>query len=248
MSDEKNGTIDVSERSVARGGEAQVVDERMFMQLQVFTGATGHGRLVSAVQESGMDAVLYRDLNDPHGLGLLTMNPDPGHFTRGVRNFLNNEPFVSLKLRREMTMFGRTYAIGHEPDLRDWLLTKPRRTALNNEWPWAVWYPLRRTGAFAALPPEEQRRILGEHAQIGIAYGKQDLAHDIRLACHGLDTNDNEFVIGLVGRDLHPLSHLIQAMRRTRQTSEFIQAMGPFFIGRVLWQSPVDPTAGTAGA
>ena len=49
----------------------------------------------------------------------------------------------------------------------------------------------------------------------------------------GLDAADNEFVIGLVGRELHPLSHLIQAMRKTRQTSEFIEKMGPFFVGHV---------------
>lgn len=79
--------------------------------------------------------------------------------------------------------------------------------------------------------------MLAEHARIGIAYGQADLAHDIRLACHGLDLNDNEFVIGLVGRDLHPLSHLVQTMRRTRQTSEYIQTMGPFFTGHVAWQS-----------
>jgi chlorite dismutase len=76
--------------------------------------------------------------------------------------------------------------------------------------------------------------MLREHATIGMAYGAQELAHDIRLACHGLDTADNEFVIGLVGRELHPLSHLVQAMRKTRQTSEFIEHMGPFFIGYVL--------------
>ena len=60
----------------------------------------------------------------------------------------------------------------------------------------------------------------------------------MRLACHGIDTNDNEFVIGLIGKDLHPLSHLVQTMRKTRQTSEFMQHMGPFFIGHALWQSP----------
>jgi hypothetical protein len=27
-------------------------------------------------------------------------------------------------------------------------------------------------------------------------------------------------------------------MRRTRQTSEFMEKMGPFFVGRALWQSP----------
>ena len=41
----------------------------------------------------------------------------------------------------------------------------------------------------------------------------------------------------LVGRDLHPLTHLVQAMRKTRQTSEFIEKMGPFFVGWVLGTS-----------
>ena len=43
-------------------------------------------------------------------------------------------------------------------------------------------------------------------------------------------------MIGLVGKDLHPLSHVVQAMRRTRQTSEFIAQMGPFFVGRAVFQ------------
>ncbi len=53
-------------------------------------------------------------------------------------------------------MFGRTYASGFEADLEDWLLRRPRRTALNPAWPWGIWYPLRRTGAFARLTPQEQ--------------------------------------------------------------------------------------------
>jgi chlorite dismutase len=114
---------------------------------------------------------------------------------------------------------------------------RPRRTVLNPAWPWAVWYPLRRVGGFARLAPAEQSAILKEHATLGRAYGDADLAHDIRLACHGLDIRDNDFVIGLCGRELHPLSHLVQTMRRTAQTSEYIQSLGPFFIGHVLWQS-----------
>ena len=105
---------------------------------------------------------------------------------------------------------------------------------MNTDCPWHVWYPLRRTGEFATLDPAEQRSILKEHGTIGMAYGRQGLAHDVRLACHGLDTNDNEFVIGLVGRKLHPLSHLVQTMRTTRQTSRYIRSMGPFFVGHVL--------------
>jgi len=45
-----------------------------------------------------------------------------------------------------------------------------------------------------------------------------------------------------LGEQLFPLSALVQHMRRTRQTSEFIQKMGPFFIGRAVWQPEYDPT------
>jgi chlorite dismutase len=116
---------------------------------------------------------------------------------------------------------------------------RPRRTVLNPAWPWGIWYPLRRGGAFARLSPQEQGAILREHGTMGRAYGDADLAHDVRLACHGLDTHDNDFVIGLVGRALHPLSHLVQAMRRTAQTSQYLQSLGPFFVGHALWQSPL---------
>jgi chlorite dismutase len=136
-------------------------------------------------------------------------------------------------------MFGRTYASGFESDVEDWLLARPRRTALNTAWLWGIWYPLRRSGAFARLSPQEQGGIIREHSVLGHAYGDADLAHDVRLACHGLDAHDNDFVIGLVGRDLHPLSHLIQAMRKTSQTSQYLQSLGPFFIGHALWQSPL---------
>ena len=136
-------------------------------------------------------------------------------------------------------MFGRTYASGFEADLDDWLRERPRRTSLNPAWPWGIWYPLRRVGAFARLSPQEQGTIIREHSVLGRAYGDADLAHDVRLACHGLDVHDNDFVIGLIGRELHPLSHLVQAMRKTVQTAQYIQGLGPFFIGHALWQSPL---------
>ena len=144
---------------------------------------------------------------------------------------------IGLTLRPELTMLGRTYSTGYEQDLAFWLLERPSETVLNEAHGWAVWYPLRRSGAFAKLEPREQGGILREHGTIGRAYGAQDLAHDVRLACHGLDAHDNEFVIGLVGKELHPLSHIVQSMRKTRQTSEFINQMGPFFVGRVAWRS-----------
>ena len=138
----------------------------------------------------------------------------------------------------DFTMLGRTYSLGHEPELEHALLRRPVEYALHEGWDWHVWYPLRRNGAFEKLEKHDQSIILREHASIGMAYGKADLAHDVRLACHGLDAGDNEFVIGLIGRDLHPLSHIVMSMRHTRQTSEFIAKMGPFFVGRAVHRCP----------
>ena len=44
-------------------------------------------------------------------------------------------------------------------------------------------------------------------------------------------------MIGLLGAKLHPLSHVVQTMRKTKQTSEYISQMGPFFVGRVVHAS-----------
>ena len=193
--------------------------------------------LAAALEAAGITGVLYEDVNDPHGIGLLTLSRDPNEFIDRVRRVLSVEPFASLNQKHQFTMMGRTYAIGYEPDLDEVLLNRPRRTVLNPEWRWAVWYPLRRSGRFANLPPEEQRVIRAEHGTIGMSFGSADLAHDIRLACHGLDTNDNDFVVGLIGKDLFPLSAIVQTMRKTQQTSLYLERLGPFFIGRVVWQS-----------
>jgi chlorite dismutase len=228
-------TVDVRER----GATQQSVDRRLFMQLQAFGGCADAKALVRALEASGAEAVLYQDLNDPRGVAVLGMSEDPTFFVGPFRELLNTGPFGELTLKPALTMVGRTYASGFESDLEEWLLRRPRRTALNPAWPWGIWYPLRRTGGFARLPPAEQGTIIREHSVLGRAYGEADLAHDVRLACHGLDAHDNDFVIGLVGRALHPLSHLVQAMRRTVQTAQYLQTLGPFFVGHVLWQSPL---------
>jgi len=230
-------STDVKIDVLERGAGGATSDRRLFMQLLVYAGCTDAKPLTAALESHDVEAVLYADLGDPTGVGLLSFSEDPAFFVTSLRDLLSAEPFSALTSRPEMTMFGRTYASGFEPGLEDWLLQRPRRTVLNPAWPWAIWYPLRRVGAFARLDPKEQSAILREHATIGRAYGDADLAHDIRLACHGLDTHDNDFVIGLVGRELHPLSHLVQAMRKTAQTSEYIQGLGPFFIGHATWRS-----------
>ena len=219
-----------------RGANQQMSDRRLFLQLQAFTGCTDPKPLIAALDASQAEAVLYLDVSDPKGVGVLTMTEDPTFFVAGLRELLNAPPFGGLTRRPEFTMLGRTYASGFEADLEDYLLRRPRRIAGKPDWSWAVWYLLRRTGAFARLSPKEQGTILREHATIGRAYGEAGFAQDIRLACNGLDANDNDFVIGLVGPDLHPLSHLVQNMRKTIQTSEYIEKLGPFFVGWSCWQ------------
>jgi chlorite dismutase len=241
-SNEHVGVIDTSERSGEHTGQPQRCDQRLFMRLLVYrvAGSERADAVVDALAETlselGCPSVIYRDLMDPRGLGWLTWSSDAVHFVTTARDAIQRPSLAGLTLREEFSMFGRSYATGYEPDLRFALLERPVQAVLSPNHPWAVWYPLRRHGTFERLSREEQAHVLREHAVIGRAYGEQGLATDVRLACHGLDSQDNEFVIGLVGADLHPLSHLIQRMRKTRQTSEYIARMGPFFMGHVAWR------------
>ena len=245
MSDEAKGlpTIDVNEYGGKKDGERQMMNRRLFMQLVVFDVPEAEGaddvarHLGKLLHERHIPGVVYADAMQPRGVGLLSWSEDPAHFVRQVRPLFAHEWLRRAVLRPSFAMMGRTYATGHEPDLEHVLLRRAVQNVMNESWPWHVWYPLRRTGAFARLEPQEQGSILREHAQIGFAYGQAELAHDVRLACHGLDAEDNEFVIGLVSKELYPLSHLVQTMRKTKQTSEYIAKMGPFFVGHALHRS-----------
>lgn len=229
--------LDIAEKGGARQGVRQSLDRRLFLQLLAFTDCRDARPVVEELKKSGLAGALYADVNDPRGIAVLAFDEDPGFFTGRLREVLNGPNFDRLTPRPELTMLGRTYSLGYEPDLEDWLLRRPRRVVLDPAQPWAIWYPLRRTGSFNKLPHEEQMQILKEHGNIGRVFGDAGLAQDIRLASFGLDAKDNDFVIGLIGPRLHPLSAVVQSMRKTRQTSEFIQSMGPFFVGKALWQS-----------
>ena len=233
-------SVDLSEKGASIDGKRQVLDRRIFVQLLVFEDSPNTSVLINALQdEAHFPAVLYRDMNNPNGLGLLTMSEDPDFFVNDLRHFLKKASFKNLTIRHEYTMLGRTYAIGHEQNLKDWLIDRTPRVTTNPEMKWAIWYPLRRKGSFAMLPPREQGEILMEHGMIGRAFGSAGLGSDIRLISNGLDQNDNDFVIGLIGKELFPLSALVQRMRSTKQTSTYIEEMGPFFVGRAIWQSSV---------
>jgi chlorite dismutase len=225
--------IDVREYGGKKDGVRQQSDRRLFMQLLVLdvpaeaapSADQAADQLAALCTRERVPSVVYADAMSPRGFGLLTWSDDPSHFVRKVRPLLAADGLARATVRPGFSMIGRTYSNGHEPELEWSLLRRPIENVTREAYPWHVWYPLRRTGAFARLEG---------HATIGMAYGAQELAHDVRLACYGLDAADNEFVIGLVGPELHPLSHLVQAMRKTRQTSEFIEKMGPFFVGYAL--------------
>lgn len=223
---------DLSEKGGLKAGVQQRSDDRLFMQLLVFGGCPNAAAAAGDLAELPIETIVYEDLNDPQGIAVLALSRDPNTFVDTFRPALMRGTFSSLVLKPELAMFGRTYALGYEPDLNETLIERPRRTVLNPEWAWAVWYPLRRGGKFVQLPPEDQRRILAEHGAIGKAFGAGDYVHDVRLACHGLGRRDNDFIVGLVGRDLFPLSAIVQSMRKTQQTSLYLDRLGPFFIGR----------------
>jgi chlorite dismutase len=235
--------LDLREKGGVKDGQPQLSDRRLFMQLTVFSGCRDAHKLINSLIGTGVDCVLYEELNDPTGVGVLAMSDDPNLLITKLRHDLNGGPFAELKVKPEFSMLGRTYALGYEPKLEDWLLHRPRRVVSDPATPWAVWYPLRRSGAFSRLPRPEQMQILKEHGTIGRQFGDAGYATDIRLACHGLDKNDNDFVIGLLGKDLFPLSALVETMRPTVQTSTYIQNMGPFFVGRAIWRTPIKEAA-----
>ena len=229
--------IDIRETGAPIDGEPQFSDRRLFFQLHVFEDCSDPEMITKTLEQSRLNAVLYDDLNCPTGIGVLFAAENPEALMTASRDLLlQAREMPDVLYRSEMTMLGRTYSSGREPNLEEWLINRPLQNVLNPNFPWAIWYPLRRKPEFYRLERREQGRILGEHAMLGRSYASGGHASDIRLACFGLDTNDNEFVIGLVGPELYPLSRLIQDMRRTEQTTKYIESLGPFFVGKVRKQ------------
>src|SRR5262245_28522300 len=133
---------DLSEKGGIRNGQPQRSDDRLFMQFLAFGGCPDAKPLAQTLGAAGLASVLYEDVNDPRGVGLLTVTERPDDLVEKLRPVLNGGAFASLVQKPEYTMLGRTYAIGYEPDLKEVLLDRPRRTVLNPAWNWAIWYPL----------------------------------------------------------------------------------------------------------
>ncbi len=230
------GPLELAEKG-RRGGKEILLDRRLFMKFTAFGDCADPHSATKALEEEGVVGALYLDANDSQGIGLMIASEDPAFFVTGLRTVLNHAPFTEYTHKPEFDMLGRTYSIGYENDLEDTLFVKPRTKLLNPVNQWAVWYPLQRAKKFQTLPADHQRRILAEHGTLAKRYGAGGHAADVRLACHGLDRNDNDFIVGLLGPKLHPLSAIVQEMRKTEQTSQYLDSLGPFFVGKVAWQS-----------
>jgi chlorite dismutase len=209
------------------------------MKFTAFGGCRDWAAVAESVSGTGLDAAIYIDANDPTGIAVMAASEDPDAFVGKLRTTFNSPAFDGLSHKPEFDMLGRSYSIGYEPDLVDTLIDKPRQKLLNPAFGWAVWYPLQRSKKFQLLSAEDQRRILGEHGTLARRYGSGGYAADVRLACHGLDRNDNDFIIGLLGPKLFPLSSVVQEMRKTEQTAQYLDSLGPFFVGKVVWQRTV---------
>src|SRR6516164_6544652 len=94
---------DLSETGARRNGRPQRSDERLFMQFMAFGHCHDVQSLARALEPTAISGVLYEDVNDPHGVGLLSLTQDPNEFLDKLRRILNLEPFASLQQKPEFT-------------------------------------------------------------------------------------------------------------------------------------------------
>ena len=81
--------VDISEKGKDGEGNITSLDRRLYVQLVAFGDCGDTEACASALRESGLDCVLYAEVNDPNGIGVLTFSEDPAHFVTAVRPVLH---------------------------------------------------------------------------------------------------------------------------------------------------------------
>src|SRR4030095_8983336 len=110
---------DLSEKGGMKDGQPQRSDRRLFMQFLAFGGCADAAPLAATLARSKVWGVLYEDVNDPRGIGVLTFSEVPDFFLDRVRPMLNGPGFSALTQKPEHTMLGRTHALRHHPNLEE---------------------------------------------------------------------------------------------------------------------------------
>src|SRR5687768_17038383 len=113
---------DLAERGGMKNGQPQRSDERLFMQLLAYGGCRDSRAISETLANGGVEGAVYEDANDPQGVAVLSLTKDPNFFLDTLRPLVNGRGFESLTSKPELTMLGRTYALGYEPDLPEAVL------------------------------------------------------------------------------------------------------------------------------
>jgi len=205
--------------------EDRGADTRLFMQLLVFTDCSDLRPLLLPLERLPLDIVLYKDVSDPQGVGLLAITEDPELLVTDLRELLDSRVFRVLMLRNELTMAG--HAGTHDGQGEH----PAAGIAKSEAWRWVAWFPLRTAAAMATLSETKQDEAF---AAIETACDDDSNCCRVRLRSHALNRAGNDFVYGLHGHDLHHLTSSIDAMRRAPRYAELIASCGPFFVGRAL--------------
>ena len=80
---------DLTEKGGMKDGQPQRSNDRLFMQFLAFGGCQDTAPLADTLARAKIDGVLYEDVNDPRGIGLLSFSPTPSYFVDRVRPILN---------------------------------------------------------------------------------------------------------------------------------------------------------------
>ncbi|MEK7382321.1 MAG: hypothetical protein AAB262_03440, partial [Elusimicrobiota bacterium] len=72
--------LDLREKGAPKDGQTQYSDRRLFMQLTAFSRCRNSDALARVLSDSGLEAVLYEEANDPTGVAVLSMSEDPALF------------------------------------------------------------------------------------------------------------------------------------------------------------------------
>ena len=116
----------------------------IFVQLLAFHAPRGVEQDVGfALGAQKIGSIVYEDLGDPRGIGVLTWTERPDDLVTIVRPVLA-DPTFDLALRPELAMTGKADG-------------KAIETIADARRPWAIWFPRRAAGAYEPSAAHEVR-------------------------------------------------------------------------------------------